>query len=112
MCAWRAERLLACGALAVVTIGLAGCERKQQNHERISQGSAVEFQKEPILPIAAADQAPARTDLIELGGKLFHEPALSGDGTLACASCHDLTAGGDDGRRVSKGAGGKDGAIN
>src|SRR5262245_47681605 len=110
MCAWRAERYISYCALAVVTAGL-GCAKKQESQEPASQGSVVEFQKEPILPVGV-DPARPRADLVELGGKLFHETALSGDGTLACASCHDLSSGGDDGRRVSKGAKGKDGAIN
>ncbi len=31
---------------------------------------------------------PMTTDKIELGRRLFHDKRLSGDGTVACASCH------------------------
>lgn len=47
---------------------------------------------------------PAR---VELGRRLFHEKALSGDGTLSCASCHDLTKYGVDGKKTSVGIGGR-----
>jgi cytochrome c peroxidase len=59
---------------------------------------------------------PARLDLdplkVALGRRLFHDPGLSKDGTISCSSCHDISAGGDDGRRVSIGIGGAQGAMN
>ena len=56
---------------------------------------------------------PIDPAVAELGRALFHEPALSRDGTLSCASCHDLTAkGGADGRRVAVGVDGRAGARN
>lgn len=50
--------------------------------------------------------------LVALGSRLFHDPLLSGDGSVSCASCHDLANGGDDGRARSRGVGGKEGVIN
>lgn len=44
---------------------------------------------------------------VALGRRLFHEQALSADGTLSCASCHELTKYGVDGRKTSVGIGGK-----
>ena len=65
---------------------------------------------EPIKPIPlAADVDPAKA---ALGRSLFHDARLSRDGTIACASCHDLSSGGDDGRVVSVGIEGKKGFIN
>ena len=65
---------------------------------------------EPIRPIpAAVDVDPAKA---ALGRSLFHDTKLSRDDTIACASCHDLKSGGDDGRVVSVGIEGKQGAIN
>src|SRR5258708_4626435 len=43
---------------------------------------------------------PAR---VALGQKLFFEPRLSGDGTVACATCHDPAQAFTDGRPVSVG---------
>jgi cytochrome c peroxidase len=58
---------------------------------------------EPIQPVPhlPVDRAKAA-----LGKRLFHDPILSDDQTLACASCHDLAKGGADGRPRSEGAGG------
>ena len=49
---------------------------------------------------------------MELGRALFHDPILSKDGTVSCATCHDLASGGDDGLRVSVGIDGREGPIN
>ena len=65
---------------------------------------------EPINPIPETVDVDPRK--VELGKALFHDPVLSRDGTIACASCHDLASGGDDGRRVSIGIEGREGAIN
>ncbi len=61
----------------------------------------------PIVAIPGLD--PER---VELGRRIFHETRLSHDGSLSCASCHQLVAGGMDGRRVSRGVGGLAGVIN
>lgn len=60
------------------------------------------------LPAAPTVSAP----LVALGRKLFFDARLSFNGTISCASCHDLANGGDDGRPRSKGADGNLGAVN
>jgi cytochrome c peroxidase len=52
---------------------------------------------------------PAR---VALGQKLFFEPRLSGDGTVACATCHDPALAFTDGRPVSVGIHGRVGQRN
>ena len=47
-----------------------------------------------------------------LGKKLFFDPRLSKDGTISCATCHDLQNGGDDGLQFSIGIEGKQGNVN
>ena len=65
---------------------------------------------EPIRPIPeAVDVDPEKA---ALGRRLFHDPKLSKDNSVSCASCHDLASGGDDGRRVSIGVEGRSGVIN
>jgi cytochrome c peroxidase len=56
--------------------------------------------QEPITPIPPP---PAADPLkLKLGEELFGDPRLSGDGKLACSSCHDLrTNGASSGRRTS-----------
>jgi cytochrome c peroxidase len=59
---------------------------------------------------------PARLGLdvrrVDLGRHLFHDPRLSADGSVSCASCHDLAHGGADPRPVSIGVAGKPGFVN
>lgn len=56
---------------------------------------------------------PPTAEKIALGRRLFFDTALSADGSLACASCHDLDgAAGADGRRVAIGIGGRAGSRN
>jgi cytochrome c peroxidase len=52
---------------------------------------------------------PAR---VALGQKLFFEPRLSGDGTVACATCHDPDRAFTDGRPLSIGIQGRIGQRN
>ena len=65
---------------------------------------------EPLEPL------PTRVDVdtakAALGERLFHDPILAKDGTISCASCHDLATGGDDGRVVSEGVDGTRGMVN
>lgn len=61
----------------------------------------------PLVPLEGLD--PGR---VALGERLFHDPRLSADLSIACANCHSLSAGGVDGQRVSVGIGGALGNIN
>ena len=57
---------------------------------------------------------PSGLDLrkVALGRALFHDPILSRDGKVSCASCHNLAAGGVDGQTVSIGIGAAKGTVN
>lgn len=65
---------------------------------------------EPIRPLPAA--APLDAAKVALGGRLFADPRLSRDGSTACASCHDLDAGGAENKPVSIGIDGLAGRRN
>lgn len=47
-----------------------------------------------------------------LGRRLYHDPQLSGDGTVSCATCHMLSHGGAEPRATSIGIRGQTGPIN
>lgn len=66
---------------------------------------------EPLQPLASNlfRLDPAK---VALGRQLFHDSRLSKDGSLSCASCHDLKRGGVDGRVHSLGVAGAEGVIN
>lgn len=56
---------------------------------------------------------PLTAEKVELGRRLFFDTSLSRDGTLSCASCHDLDAhGGADGRATAVGIDGQVGSRN
>src|SRR5271163_3307820 len=59
--------------------------------------------------ISPTSLRPAR---VALGQRLFFEPRLSGDGTVACATCHDPDRAFTDGRPVSVGIQGRVGQRN
>ena len=65
---------------------------------------------EPIKPIPERMEVDSRK--AALGRDLFHDPRLSRDDSISCASCHVLSAGGDDDRKVSVGIEGQLGNIN
>lgn len=65
---------------------------------------------QPILPIVPTE--PDNPDEVLLGKQLFHSVKLSHDNTISCASCHNVSEGGDDGLVVSVGINGQLGKIN
>lgn len=68
------------------------------------------FGGEPITPILLDTNLDSQK--IALGKKLFFDTRLSKDNTIACASCHKLSEGGDDNLQFSFGIYGQEGAIN
>jgi cytochrome c peroxidase len=65
---------------------------------------------EPITPIPLALNLDPRK--VALGRRLFHDPILSADQRISCATCHNLSRGGVDGLPRSIGIGGATGEIN
>lgn len=65
---------------------------------------------EPITPV------PPPPDLdrekVALGARLFHDARLSGDNSVSCASCHNLSEGGADDTPLSEGVRGGVSATN
>ena len=54
------------------------------------------------VPRVPADN-PMTVEKVELGRQLFHDPRLSGDGTVSCASCHQPELAYTDGRSRAQG---------
>ena len=75
----------------------------------LTSGLHADTLSEPIQPLTEVKLDPGK---IELGKRLFHDPRLSRDNSMSCASCHNLKAGGVDRLRVSKGVNGGQGNIN
>lgn len=102
-------RVRAAAALVSLLVLTACREQSEPLHHR-SVGAQLALQQEPLQPLPAAPrQDPA---LIALGEKLFFEPRLSADGTVACSTCHVFSKGGQDGRRAPLGIRGLLGPTN
>ena len=66
---------------------------------------------EPLLPLPAMPDLDPRK--VALGRRLFHDPRLSKNNTISCASCHNIqTMAGADGRKLSLGIEGALGKVN
>jgi cytochrome c peroxidase len=62
------------------------------------------FQMSSTFPIPDLPcDNPLIKERVDLGAKLFHDPALSRDGSISCASCHQIKAAFSDTRRYSLG---------
>lgn len=66
------------------------------------------FEPLPLTAPAPSDN-PTTAEKVELGRQLFFDPRLSHTGTVSCNSCHNVMAGGEDGRPTSFGVFGKQG---
>ena len=105
--------------IAVVAVA-AGCAQAQGEKERQQQAapaasSAAPLEINPRLlrrfkPIAPA--APESAARVQLGRQLFHDPRLSLDKEVSCASCHSMDSFGVDGKKASSGHRGAIGSRN
>ena len=69
-----------------------------------------EFANEPVQPLMAF--LPTDSAKVALGFELYHDTRLSGDNTIACATCHGLNTGGVDRKQYSEGINGQFGGVN
>jgi cytochrome c peroxidase len=60
----------------------------------------VDSSREPLVPLPVVPQLDAGK--VSLGSRLFEDKRFSRDGSLSCASCHDLRRGGVDSRPASR----------
>src|SRR5690554_3849436 len=95
--------------LATATISVTACKKKEAPAPpaEVNLRDRVSAQIQVIKPVEGLNP-----DRVALGERLYHDPNLSLDGTISCASCHDITKGGDDGMQFSPGVGGLLGGVN
>ncbi|MDQ7051253.1 MAG: cytochrome c peroxidase [Enterobacterales bacterium] len=65
---------------------------------------------EPITPIPEVNNLVANK--VKLGEQLFNDPKLSADGSISCATCHNLSLAGTDGLPLAVGIKGQVGQRN
>lgn len=83
-------------------------------HLAVAQDAQDHWRAGPIspLPDMVLDLPDTDPRKVHLGELMFHDPRLSADNTISCASCHDLDNGGVDGLEKAIGIGGAHGTIN
>ena len=99
---------------------IAGTEQKDSGNVRafvagpLAQPKSLQQTGVPLDATRAAipPDNPQTPEKITLGQRLFFEPRLSADGTVACATCHDPKRAFTDGRPVSIGIKGRVGQRN
>src|SRR5262249_6571040 len=95
----------------VIACFAVACTQSSEKAQKGASGPKTQtLDREPLKPIPEPAQSDARLAL--LGKRLFEEKRLSSDGTIACASCHDLGHAGVDGKPRSSGVGGHLGGVN
>ncbi len=99
---------LACALVAPAV--LTACGSKPETPPAPSTAAPAAPTAEPLVAIALPTNLNA--EKVALGRRLFHDSALSGDGTVSCATCHSLDMGGAEHRRVSIGIAEHNGPIN
>jgi cytochrome c peroxidase len=104
-------------AVSILTVTILLAVTLWQGTQRISASNASVVNvnadtsiAEPIQPIPLHIELDAQK--VALGRELFHETQLSQNNTVACASCHDLSKGGMDGKQFAVGIDGQVGSIN
>jgi cytochrome c peroxidase len=66
----------------------------------------------PLPAVMASEQNPITQAKVDLGKRLYYETLLSGNHSISCNSCHELTKFGVDNQRFSKGDKGQLGGRN
>lgn len=104
----KLTKLIYLAIIFLVAIGLAFLGERMMEPDVVNE-VPVETNfasvKEPIKPIPL--EIKLNQKKVALGKKLFHDPSLSGDGKISCASCHNLRMGGVDRKRLSEGVNGQ-----
>lgn len=96
------------GAFMVIA-GATGLLRSPLHGQLLGQ-RAVPTGLDLYMPTAEDGLPPG--NVVALGRRLFFDPVLSSDSTIACATCHDPQKGFSDGRVVAVGVDGRRGTRN
>ena len=102
------RRAGAAALLVAALCGLGAARGSGQSGKPGEPGEPFVWDLPPGFPAPAvpADN-PMSAVKVELGRRLFYDPRLSGDGTLACAGCHQQDRAFTDGRARARGATGE-----
>lgn len=94
----------------IAAVSISQLPKQSDDSALESDTVVVALATEPITPI------PLKLELdqgrVALGDRLFHDPILSDNDTISCATCHVLDRGGTDGMTVSVGMLGANTGLN
>ena len=109
----RLQSVVDAGSMPPLQYSLAHWDKALTSEDKDALNAWLEiYQDNAILPLPDPASLGLDQSKVKLGRKLFHDVRLSGDNTLSCASCHNLSKGGTDQAQVSTGIGGAKGPIN
>lgn len=103
----RLFRAVAGTSLALLVAGTITFGRAAAESRKLPRGLPADLYEMLIPP-----ENPLTEEKIALGRRVYFEKAISADGTVSCATCHDPAKGFADGRKVAEGIGGKAGTRN
>ncbi len=98
---------------AIAFVTAIGCKKKEAapaEEAAVVEEKVEMAAEEPLKPLPELGELNMKK--VALGRKLFHDPILSGDGTISCSTCHTLDHGGAEPRKTSTGIRGQVGPIN
>lgn len=99
---------LAAGVLGLVAAAWSGPADTHRHDAWTAAGKAtlasMQLSRLAELPADPSNAVEARAEAVALGRRLFSDTRLSGNGQVACASCHDPQREFQDGRPVGQGA--------
>lgn len=99
----------------LVFVGFSGCKPDDtdagQEVEWDTTPFALTYPQHIVAPLLPLDN-PLTVSKVELGRMLFHEPKLSGDESMSCATCHLQSAAFTDTAKLSVGIRGLEGHRN
>ena len=106
----------AAGPIPQAEHGAAAMDYQLREFDRLSPPAKATDVPKGLDPVVWAAFIPADNQMtderVALGKKLFFDTRLSKDGTVSCATCHDVTRAFTDLRATSEGIGGKLGRRN
>ena len=86
-------------SVALAALAVNGCSRATEPPSPEQPAAPFTWQLPPGLPVPRVPpDNPMTTAKIDLGRRLFYDTRLSGNGTFACASCHQQALAFTDGR--------------
>ncbi|MDO5620194.1 MAG: cytochrome-c peroxidase [Paracoccus sp. (in: a-proteobacteria)] len=107
--------LLTGAALAVASPALAqdaAIDNAALREEALAIFEKIPAEPQPIAKAGADEALPLTPEKVELGKMLYFDPRMSSSQLISCATCHNLSLGGDDELPVSIGHGWQKGPRN